>query len=173
MFPKFILYFLPFLPFLTRGILCYRFRTKMTISLRNQELDKESHRTYILAMAGFSFSGLLAMVVLDVSLPQDFHFAVYYLLISFLSYIVSLNLQGYKALRWQDQLATAFMDSASLCLILSVLSILYSQNFVKSFAYTLTIIAISIWLIDHVIRLRIWWKFLKFNKKELNKNEKQ
>ena len=160
MFPKFILYLLPFLPFLTRGILCYRFRAEMTNSLGKEELDKESHRTYILAMAGFSFSGLLAMVVLDASLRQDFHFAVYYLLISFLSYLVSLNLQSYKALLWQDQLATTFMDSASLCLILAVLSILNSQNHVKKFAYALTIIAFSVWLIDHVIRLKIRWRFL-------------
>jgi hypothetical protein len=144
----------------------------MTILISREELDKESHRIYILSMAGFSFSGLLAIVVLDISLSKDFHFAVYYLLMSFLFYLVSLNLQSYKARRWQDQLATALMDSASLCLILSVLSILDPQNFGKYFSYILIVMALLIWFIDHVIRLRIWYKILKLDKKESNKNEK-
>lgn len=163
---KLIFYSIAFFPIMTRGILCLNFLKEMKDTLSEKELDKESHRTHILTLAGFSFSGLLAIVVLDVALRQDFHFAIYYLLISFLGYLVALNLQSYKAKRWEDQLATAFMDTASLCLILSVLSILNSQKFSPNFAYALSILAISIWLIDHWLRLRFQWKFLKEKKEK-------
>jgi low temperature requirement protein LtrA len=158
---KFIFYSIAFFPIITRGILYLNFPNEMKDTLSKEELDKESHRTHILTLAGFSFSGLLAIVVLDVALRQDFHFSIYYLLMSFLGYLVALNLQSYKAKRWEDQIATAFMDIASLCLILSVLSILISQKFSPGFAYPLSILAISIWLIDHWLRLRFQWKYLK------------
>jgi len=95
------------------------------------------------------YSSRSAIVVLDVALRQDFHFAIYYLLMSFLGYLVALNLQSYKAKQWENQLATAFVDTASLCFILSVLSILNSQKFSPNFTYALSILAISIWLINH------------------------
>jgi hypothetical protein len=129
--------------------------------LTNEELDKESHRTYIMTLAGFSFSGLLAMVILDAALRQDFRFSIYYLFMSFIGYVFALNLQSYKAKRWQDQLAIASMDMASLCLILSILSILMTKNFSPAFACTMSIMAISIWLIDHSFRFRIDFKYLQ------------
>jgi len=122
-------------------------------------------------MAGFSFSGLLAMAVIDTALQQDFHYSVFYLFLSFLCYMFALNLQGYKYIRWRDHLATALMDSASLCIILSVLSILYSQNFRKWLAHSLAIGAILVWFIDHGLRIKLDYAFLKA-KKEV-KNVKQ
>lgn len=161
---KFIFYSIVFFPILTRGILFLNFQKRMKEALSNEELAKESHRTLILTLTGFSFSGLLAMAVLDVTLRQDFHFSIYYLLMSFLSYQVALNLQSYKVKRWQDQLATVFVDIASLCLILSILSILNLRKFSPYFAYFLSALAILIWLIDHWFRLRFQWKFLKVKK---------
>ncbi|MBW2620863.1 MAG: hypothetical protein JRC56_05985 [Deltaproteobacteria bacterium] len=84
-----------------------------------EEQDRESHRSHILTLAGFSFTGLLAIAVLDATLVQDFRFAVYYLLVSFLCYLSALNFQGYKSKRWHDQLATALMDVASLSLMIN------------------------------------------------------
>ena len=107
--------------------------------LTEEEQDREAHRSHILALAGFSFSGLLALVVLEAALLQGLHVAIYCLLLSFLFYMFALNLQGYKARRWQDQVATATMDVASLALILSVLSILHYQSFNRCFACVLSL----------------------------------
>lgn len=156
-----IWYCLPLAPFLTRALLFLQFRSEMIEVLKPEEQDRETHRSYILVMAGFSFSGLLAMAVLYTTLRQDFHFSVYYLLLSFLFYLSALNLQAYKESRWQDQLATALMDSASLCLILSVVSILNFQNFSPYFAFSLTMLAILVWCIDHFLRIKFQLNYLK------------
>lgn len=157
----FVYYCLPIFPILTRGMLFLRYPKQMKELLGEEELDREAHRTFMLAMAGFSFSGLLAMVVLDTALRRDFHFAVYYLLLSFLCYLCAINLQSYKAKRWQDQAAAALKDAATLCLILSVLSILNSGGFETGFALVMSALAILVWFIDHFLRLRFLWIFLK------------
>ena len=157
----FVYYCLPIFPILTRGMLFLRYPKQMKEVLREQEIDREAHRTFMLALAGFSFSGLLAIVVLDAALRQDFHFAVYYLLLSFLCYLSAINLQSYKAKRWQDQADAALREAATLCLILSVLSILNSREFAAGFALVMTTLAILVWLIDHFLRLRFLWIFLK------------
>jgi len=156
-----IFYFLPLFPIVTRGILYLKFQKRMKDVLSPEELDKESHRTYIMTLAGFSFSGLLAMAVLDTALRQDYRLAIYYLFLSFLGYLFGLNLQSYKAKRWQDQLATASTDMASLCLVLSILSILMTQNFSRSFACPLSIAAILIWLVDHGLHFGFMWGYLE------------
>ena len=114
--------FIPFIPFITRGILSLRFRPKMSETLAEDENDRESHRTLILALAAFSFAALLAIAVLDTT-TQRFRLPTYYLLISFLSYYFALNLQGYKFARWHDQLGDALVEAASLSLILAVMAV--------------------------------------------------
>ena len=125
------------------------------------EQDRESHSSHILALAGFSFTGLLAIAVLDATLLQDFHYAVYYLLVSFLCYLSALNFQGYKSKRWHDQLATALMDAASLSLIMSIISILKIRPFSAFFVSILSAIALIIWGVDHILRVRFQDDFLK------------
>ena len=136
-------------------------RAHMFDDLPEEQNDREAHRSLILALAGFSFSALLALVVLDATLRHDFHFAVYYLLVSFLCYFFALNLQGYKHLRWHDQVGTALMDAASLCLILAIVSIIVSAKHEKSLYLGLSGLAVFIWLLDYVIRLLLLLKYLK------------
>ncbi len=126
-----------------------------------EENDRESHRSLILALAGFSFSGLLAFIVLDGTLRQDFHLTVFFLLLSFLSYFLALNLQGYKSRRWHDQLGNALMDSASLSLILAIISVFLAFQINSVFYVILAFGAFSIWALDHIIKLKILSKFLR------------
>ena len=109
-------YFVPLVPLVSRALLCVKHRTQMSEILSEEENDRESHRSHILALAGFSFTGLLAIAVLDATLLQDFHYAVYYLLVSFLCYLSALNFQGYKSKRWHDQFGTALMDAVDFIL---------------------------------------------------------
>lgn len=162
-------YFVPLLPLVSRTLLCLEHRTQMMEIPSEDEQDREAHRSHILALAGFSFTGLLALAVLDATLRQDFRYAVYYLLVSFLCYLSALNLQGYKSKRWHDQFATALMDAASLSLIMSIISILNVQTFKASFAIGLTVLALLVWGADHFARIRIQSNFLKM-KKEANEN---
>ena len=157
---NFFLFFIPLFPFLTRLILILSFKKHMQEILSEDELDRDSHRNYILAMTGFSFSGLLAVTLIQATGNQEFNLTIYYLFISFLFFLLSLNFQGYKAKRWQDQLSTAFTEIASLSLILSVISVLFLKNFNYSFSIGLSILACLIWLSDHLFRVRLQAKYL-------------
>ncbi len=159
-----ILYSTPILPLFSRAVLCLWHHEQMKEILTEAELDQEAHRSHILVLAGFSFTGLLAISVLDATLRKDFHFAVFYLLVSFLCYFFALNLQSYKARRWHDQFATAIMDSASLSLILAIVSILYLPAFNPNFSLGSSTLALFVWVTDHVIRLKIQWTYLSIRK---------
>ena len=172
MYTEVIWYSAPIIPLFSRAILCIFHRRQMGEILSEDEHDREAHRSHILALAGFSFTGLLALAVLEATLRQDFHFGVFYLLVSFLCYFFALNLQGYKSKRWHDQFATALIDSASLSLILSVVSILHVQAFKSNFAIGLTIFAFFVWVTDHATRLRIQWTYLNL-KKGVKGNDQQ
>jgi hypothetical protein len=163
-------YCAPIIPLLTRAILCLKFRSEMGDFPSEEEQDREAHRSHILALTGFSFSGLLALAVLEATLRQGFNIAIYCLLLSFLFYMFALNIQGYKSRRWHDHFATALMDGASLSLILSVLSIMQSQASSNWFVPALSLLAILIWLFDHFLRLLFQWQYLT-TKKEMRSRE--
>jgi len=157
-------YCAPLVPLLTRAMLCLRFYPMMADILGEEEQKREAHRSHILALAGFSFTGLLALVVLDSALSKDFHVAIYCLLVSFLSFLFALSLQGYKSKRWHDQLGTALMDAATFCLVLSVISILSSKTPGSRFFCVLSLATVGAWLLDHLARVRFQWKYLKAKK---------
>lgn len=125
------------------------------------ELAREAHRAYILALAGFSFAGLLALIVLERTLAGEFQFGVYYLLLSFLGFIASSNAQSYKSTRLQDQLGTALAELGSLGLTLSILVVLAAGNFSDSFTCILSVLALIVWLSDHLYRIHLQGSHLK------------
>jgi hypothetical protein len=162
---------IPFFPLITRLFIIIHFRNMMKEILSENELDRDSHRNYILALTGFSFSGLLAVSLLEATVIKGFYLTIYYLFISFLLFLLSLNYQSYKARRWQDQLATSFSEIASLSLILSVISVLFINKLDYSFSISLSILAILIWLFDHFTRIFLQSNYLSEKRKVLQ-NEK-
>jgi hypothetical protein len=128
--------------------------------LSEEELDRDSHREYIAAMAGFSFTALIALILLDASFKASFRLPIYYLVLSFLAYLFALDLQGYKARRWQDEVGTAAMDVGSLCLMLSIVVLLVTQVNDSLFSCPLSVLAIGIWLLHHVLHISFDHRFL-------------
>lgn len=160
------MYALVFFPLVTRVFLIMRFRHLMGKGLCEGEQDRETHRAIILPMAGFTFSALLALAVLESDRARGLTFSILSLFISFLGYVEALNLQGHKDARWQDELGNACMEIGSLGLILSMVGVLLSQLHQSFIIWVLSLLAILIWLFDHVIRLRLIWKYLSL--KEAN-----
>ncbi len=150
-----LFYFSPLLPIITRGAVILRFYKQMGQIPEEPEQDREGNRALILAFAGFSFTGVIALIVLEPSIKQTVKWAVYFLLVSFLSYLWALNLQGYKASRWQDEIAAGLADAGSLCLILALVSLLAHSAFPSVFVYSTSVLALTVWIVDHLIRLRI------------------
>lgn len=123
---KILNYIFPFIPIIIRIVLGIRFRKSMQDKLLEAECDREGHRAIILPLSGFSFTGVLALIVLQKTNNLDLHLQIYYLFLSFISYLCALNIQKYKSRRWHDQIGTALYELASLSLILSIiLSLLF------------------------------------------------
>lgn len=149
-----LLVILPLLvPLLTRFALYLRFRQYMNKDLPPKARDIEAHRTLILGLAGFSFAGLLGLAVADAALQDDLRLSVFFLLVSFLSYLWALNLQGYKFARWQDLFSDTLLDLASLALILSIVGIVFTTNTDTFFKTSITLFAVIVWGVDHALRV--------------------
>jgi hypothetical protein len=165
-------YFLPFVPFATRGLIFLIFRNYIAERIELSVEYRAAERSFILALAGFSFSALLALAVVDASLPElPLRLEVYYLLISFLCYFSVVNLQKYKDKGWHEQLELTLMDTASLSLLLSVSAIIFAANPDTAYGYIVVILALGVWLIDHVIDEKNWVTHLNQKRKATKTDE--
>jgi hypothetical protein len=117
--------------------------------------DHRANRLLILSLAGFSYSGLLALALLSTITGINLDLSAYYLLVSFLSYYLALNLQSYRYRRWHDHLGNALLDSGGLSLILSALSVILSSHFSRSYKIWTSVSAFMVWYLDHILRLWI------------------
>jgi hypothetical protein len=150
-------YLVPFVPLLGRLIIIYKFSTVRGDVLSEKEQDREAYRNLILAFAGFSFTALSALAVVDYKLNTNLSDAIYYLMISFFAFMFSLNWVAYKARRWEDQIATALTEVGSLSLFLAVISILVSTK--PGAAPLIAGIATFIWVFDHFYRIYLDWEY--------------
>lgn len=159
--PTLLWYGAPAIPFITWGIVCWVFRRCMKDRLTEAEIDRNNRRSIILALAGFSFTGLLAIAVVDATTRQNLQLSVYYLMVSFLSFFFALNLQSYKFHRWHDQFGNALFESATLSLLLSVAAVALSTYPGTLYSIGITTLALAVWALDHVIRLRLMWLYFR------------
>jgi len=155
-----LVYLIPLVPIVARLAVVARFSAQMRELPTEEEQDRDAHRTLIIAFAGFSFTGVVALVVLESAVRQNLKFAVFFLLISFLVYLSALNLQAYKADRWQGELGTALSDTGSLCLVCALISLLLTSGFGGAFAIGASALAGGVWLLDEILRLRFDWMYL-------------
>lgn len=155
-----VYYFLPFFPFLTRSFIVVYFLPCMSDAISEKESDRDTHRGLILGMSGFSFSGLLALAIVNAEVKTNFDLAVFYLLISFLCYFLALNIQGYKLFRWNDQVSDCLIESASLSIILAIITIIMKSVGFTNYSIAIILISCSIWILDHIIRLKLSFSYL-------------
>lgn len=154
-------YLAPFFPLVTRGIMAIGYFRHMSDKLEENEKDRQNIRSMILPMMGFSFTGSLALLIVNGKVDVSLQLPAYYLMISFLCYLFVLNLQGYKDVRWQDNfLGDGLMEAASLSLILSIVYIVQYTNTSLEYKIIIIILALLIWLLDHCVRLHKLIDFL-------------
>jgi hypothetical protein len=116
-------YSIPFLPLSTQLVFIATGGSWMREHLPSEEQDREQHRSLILGMAGFSFTGLVALVVLDSTVQQNLELPIYCLFLSFLGYLSAMNLQSYKFFRWIDHVSDGLRDTAGFSLVLAVVQV--------------------------------------------------
>jgi|GEM_PF-2604953 len=146
---------LPMLPVITRGAIGLKFHRHMKDVLLEKELDREAHRTRIMGLAGFSFTGLMALIILEASVRTGLLPAIYFLAISFLAQLSALDLQGFKSARWEDLVGDAVMDIATFTLILAIVALLLSQLQNRGLAISLAVLGIGQWLFFHGVYLKL------------------
>lgn len=154
------LYFLS-IPILTRLIIINFFSIQMSDRLKEGELDRDSNRDHIKTFAGFSFTGLLGLIIVTSQLEQDFTISIILLFVSFLSFLTSLNIQGYKSIRFWDQIGTMITEIGTLALTLSLLSLMWQVDVNPSVRYPIAFFAIFLWIVDHIIRIYLYSNYLK------------
>src|SRR5688572_29285113 len=94
--PPIVFYFIPFTPLITRLTMFFLFWDVRKELLRPDQIARESTKQFVLALAGLSFTGVIAIAVVDSVNQSNFKIPVFYLLISFLCYLIANNLQDYK-----------------------------------------------------------------------------
>jgi hypothetical protein len=153
-------YCAPLIPIVIRLLLVARYRSLLKMPLSGAEADTESHRTVVVALAGFSFTGLIGLIVANAATRTSYKLAIYFLLTSFLCYLFALNLQGYKLWRWIDILSDTAWETASLSLILAIIQTMRAALLGSYFVAGATIMAALIWGADFIARIVLLYTYL-------------
>ncbi|MDB5785450.1 hypothetical protein [Caballeronia mineralivorans] len=148
-------YFLPAIPLVTRLVLCLRWRKQMTVQLPEEAQERDLQRTFIFSLAGFSFTAVAGLAVLDGAVRVSLQLPTWNVLASFVSLVSALNVQSYKSSRWQNQLATALLEVGTLSLMLALVALLFSASFGCAYQWMATVVTLGSWLADHLIRMFI------------------
>lgn len=146
-------YYYPAFPAFTRFFFGMYWGSWAGDVLKEGEQDRDAHRSIILGLAGFSFTAVAGLAVLDASIRSSLQLPIWYVLVSFVCYVSALNLQSYKATRWQNQLAAALIEAGSLSLTLTLVALLFNTKFDPWFPYLASAIALGAWFADHAITL--------------------
>jgi len=167
---------LPFLPLLTRAMIVITFYKLRWHPLPEKTKQREEYRTVVLGLMAITFAGLIALSIVNAKSSVFEIYPFYYMLVSFLCLYVTLNVQSYKDVEWQEQLGAACLDSAMLSLFLSLIAIFAADNPNQQvtdykYKYALAGLALAAWLIDHATRLRneflvAWGEYLRLGKNE-------
>ena len=146
---------LPGLPLLGRGILMLRYRSRMRQAMTNEERDVVEHRGHLQVQAGFAFSAVLALALVQGPLAFEGALPIYYLGLSFTALWFAARGQSYKYLRWHDQALTAVAEIGSLAFFLGLLAVLHRSAVPSTAVWAITGLTCTAWLADHLIRLWI------------------
>jgi hypothetical protein len=167
-----LLYFLPALPVLTRLLLAVYWDWLMTLRVPEGAQERDLRRETILSLAGFSFTAVAALAVLDKTTLLGLEVSIWFALISFASYMSASNLQSYKRLRWHNQLESALTEMASLALVLTLITIMFGADLRPEFVYVAMLVTLVPWALDHTIQLSMDLQYLSALDKSLREGGK-
>ena len=153
-------YAVPLIPLAGRALLCTRWSWLMGDDLPEAAQDRDVQRGFVLSLAGFSFTAVAALIVLDTTVRVQLQLPIWYVLVSFLAFIATLNLHAYKSSRWQNQLAEALHEAGTLSLVLAIVALLFTTSFEAVFQWGATALALGVWASDYLVRLWIDHRFL-------------
>lgn len=148
----FLLFCLPLLPFFVRMFVWFFLWKKLQIVLKPAVANREHSQGVVLSLAGFSFTALMGLAVVDATTKQELQYAVYFSLTSFLSFFWAYGIQAYKKNFLHDQIADTFVQAANLSLMLVIITVLSSTLGWTTMTICITFIVLATWLFDFLIR---------------------
>lgn len=145
------LYFLPFFPCIVYIFLLISVKDVLTGTLSSDERDTDRNRTVIGLMAGFAFAGITAISVLKNEQKVEFGLeaSLYYLVISFLCYLVAINLEAYKFFVYLSILGDLLVDIADLSLLCCVLSFVFIAGYSERTKWLILGFVTLVWLLHY------------------------
>jgi hypothetical protein len=149
-----LLHLVPAVPLLTRGAIMVVFRELADEVLSEEAMERDSGRNVSLALAGFSFSAVVALVFLESHAGSSLILPLYFLFLSFIAFLTSSAGEGYKLIRWHDQAVAAAREAGSLSLIMGVIVLLRVSTLPASYRIFLSLVGIGAWLLEHLMYLR-------------------
>lgn len=151
-------------PILTYGVLAYSYKQKLRWGIPPGRGDRELTRGVVLPMAGFSFTGLIGLlaVIVTIANPTDrtrilnnVQPSVVYLLASFLLYLGALNIQSYKEWRWLSLFSNFLIDTASLLLLLSIIAAIRATGASCNDVTLIGLGSLLVWSVNHAVLIYI------------------
>ncbi len=123
---------------------------------------RSEHRSHIGIFVGFTFSALLAVLLLS-SENSSLHpgVVIYYLLVGYISLMASYKMQGYKFSMGLDLVATGLSDIGFLSLDLAIVTIILQISKQQSELLVVSIFMLLVWAGDYLYRIRILYNQLK------------
>jgi hypothetical protein len=143
------------LPMVTRGVQAWRHRSLLENPVNEDQAARDSSRTVIIALAGFSFTGVAGVAVLESATRRhELQIPVALFLFSFLFSLFALQLENYKFFIGRLLLSLYLIESALLMLLIAIVAIIFSGQYSNAFRGLVAGVSFSGWLIDHILEWR-------------------
>lgn len=145
---------IPLLPLLPRIGIAIQYKDLWCRELTQSERNTDPTRTLALGIAELSFAGVVGITVLsDANLLKRLEPAMFYLIVTFLCYFLTLSIQGYKLWLLLDIVSDTVMDIGSVSIIAFIFSFLWVSTYSQEFKVLAVFITAVAWLSDYVARL--------------------
>lgn len=152
--------FLPFALILPRALNFIKNVGKIRLEMPDGAKKINEARSYLSFFVGLSFAGIWALAAMQGNASDRLH-ALWYMLFSFFFSALALEMQSYKRFWWQDELSLSFFDVSTVCLMLSVVSLIWSMDLPISFKAFAAAISWFFWGIDFFTKIKLaenYWK---------------
>jgi hypothetical protein len=145
-----MLHLAPILPVATRSALVLRYPLESQRKPPDQAMQRDVGRNFSLALAGFSFAAVFALIVVaaqGVRLPLEL--PLYFSFLSFVAFLAAVGLEGHKATVRGDLIADGLREAGVLSLLMGLAVLLYASDFHAFYRYGLPTIGLAAWAWDH------------------------
>lgn len=151
-----LLYALPALPLMLRGIIDVILREPTTGQLfRSEERDVSIDRTIFLNYQQVVFPAALVLGVLQMAKGYDLHLPSYDLIVAFFATMLGINSKTVGFISVWYQWSDALQEVIQLCMVLAVVQVVYLNTTVPNVILGAASIGLSLWVLGLTRKLVI------------------